>query len=59
MFLDLDTATDEELVSNCSRSNPNRNVLYELHGGRSVIRLSNDKVVKCGYGVTQEEYLNR
>lgn len=59
MYLDPDTATDEELVRHCSRSNPAREVLFELDGGHSVIKISNDTVIKYGYGVTQEEFLNQ
>ncbi|KAF2820759.1 hypothetical protein CC86DRAFT_374105 [Ophiobolus disseminans] len=57
MFLPHDAATDEKLASYCARSNPNHIVLYELQGGRSVIRISNDTAVKCGPGVTRDEAL--
>lgn len=59
MYLGPDIAIDEELISHCARSNPTRSVLYEFDGGRSVIRLSNDTVIKCGYGVTKEEFINQ
>lgn len=59
MYLDPDTATDEELARYCSRSNPTREVLHELDGGHSVIKISNDVVIKCGYGVTYEEFLSQ
>jgi serine/threonine protein kinase len=55
MYLQHDIATDKELASCCARSNLDRDVLYELHGGHSVIRVSSDAVIKCGFGVTQEE----
>ncbi|KAA8611883.1 hypothetical protein PtrV1_13759 [Pyrenophora tritici-repentis] len=55
MYLQHDTATDQELASYCARSNLDRDVLYELHGGHSVIRISSDVVIKYGYGLTQEE----
>lgn len=55
MYLRYDIATDQELARYGARSNLNRGVLYELHGGHSVIRVSSDVVIKCGFGVTQEE----
>ncbi|CAN9241599.1 unnamed protein product [Alternaria alternata] len=48
-----------QLAGHCDRSNPTRDVLYELSGGRSVIKISDDTVVKCGFGVTQEEARNQ
>lgn len=59
MYLQYDIATDKELASCRSQSNLSRDVLYELHGGRSVIRISSDAVIKCGFGVTQEEATNQ
>ncbi|KAH7394027.1 hypothetical protein DE146DRAFT_115060 [Phaeosphaeria sp. MPI-PUGE-AT-0046c] len=59
MYLDRDTASDEELVRHCSRSNPTRDVIHELDGGLSVIRISNDTVVKYGYGVAYEEFVSQ
>lgn len=47
-----------KLAGHCDCSNPTRDVLYELSGGRSVIKISDDTVVKCGFGVTQEEARN-
>lgn len=52
------TATEEEIVEHCSRSNTNRVVLSELDGGLSVIKIK-DAVVKCGMGVNQFESANQ
>ncbi|KAF1360754.1 kinase-like protein [Lizonia empirigonia] len=59
MYLHHETATEEELVSYCAQSTPVRNVIYELEGGHSVVRISRDAVVKCGFGITQEEAENQ
>ncbi|OAL45921.1 hypothetical protein IQ07DRAFT_207321 [Pyrenochaeta sp. DS3sAY3a] len=42
-YLDPDTATDEELTRNCSRSNPIREVLFELGGA---IQLSRSRTMQ-------------
>ena len=47
MALRYDTATDDEVVQHCRRSNPNRDIISEFEGGRSVIRISEEAVVKC------------
>ncbi|KAI1667294.1 Protein kinase domain containing protein [Pyrenophora tritici-repentis] len=57
-----ENATEEQLAqlaAHCHRSNPNRDIIHELLGGHSVIRMSNDVVVKRGFGVLQEELLNQ
>jgi serine/threonine protein kinase len=54
MYLHHETATEDELVSYCVQS-PVRNVVHKLEGGHSVLRISQDAVVKCGFGITQEE----
>jgi thiamine kinase-like enzyme len=59
MALRYETATDDEIVQHCRRSNPNRDVISELQGGRSVIRISEEAVVKVGYGVYQDEFQNQ
>jgi serine/threonine protein kinase len=59
MALQYDTATDDEIVQHCRRSNPNRDIISEFEGGRSVIRISEEAVVKCGFGVTQLEAQNQ
>ncbi|PVI04916.1 hypothetical protein DM02DRAFT_494967, partial [Periconia macrospinosa] len=58
MALQWRTATDEQIIHYCSRSNPGRNVISELAGGISVIRIS-DAVVKCGIGITESEASNQ
>ncbi|KAF2245163.1 kinase-like protein, partial [Trematosphaeria pertusa] len=57
--LQWNTATEDEIIWHCSRSNPDRNVISELKGGLSVIRISEDAVVKCGMGVTEFEARNQ
>lgn len=47
-----------QLASYYNCFNPTRDVLYKLSGGRSVIKISDDTVVKCGFRVTQEEARN-
>ncbi|KAF2804487.1 uncharacterized protein BDZ99DRAFT_525693 [Mytilinidion resinicola] len=59
MALRWDVATEDEIIQHCSRSNPDRNVISELEGGLSVIRISEDAVVKCGIGVTKFEATNQ
>jgi serine/threonine protein kinase len=59
MPLRYDTATDEEIVQYCRSSNPNRYIIFELEGGRSVIKFSEDVVVKFGFGVYQHEAQNQ
>jgi serine/threonine protein kinase len=59
MALQYNTATDDEIVQHCRRSNPNRDIVSEFEGGRSVIRISEEAVVKCGFGVTQLEAQNQ
>src|SRR5687768_5162700 len=59
MALQYETATDDEIAQHCRLSNPNRDILSELQGGISVIRISHDAVVKCGFSVTQLEAQNQ
>ncbi|OCL07946.1 kinase-like protein [Glonium stellatum] len=59
MALRYDTATNDEIVQHCLRSNPDRNVISELEGGLSIIRISEDAIVKCGLGVTEFEARNQ
>jgi serine/threonine protein kinase len=59
MAMQWDKATEDEIVQHCLRSNPNRDVISELDGGLSVIRISKDAVVKCGFGVSQFEAANQ
>jgi serine/threonine protein kinase len=59
MAIPWDTATEDEIIQHCLRSNPNRDVISELDGGLSVIRISGDAVVKCGFGVSQFEAANQ
>jgi hypothetical protein len=59
MALQWNTATEDEIIRHCSRSNPDRNVISELEGGLSVIRISEDAAVKCGFGVTLFEATNQ
>lgn len=58
MSLHWETATDDELVLHCMRSNPNRVVISEFDGGLSIIKLG-DAVIKCGYGVSEYESMNQ
>jgi serine/threonine protein kinase len=59
MTLQWNTASEDEIIRHCSRSNPDRNVISELEGGLSVIRISEDAVVKCGISVTEFEAHNQ
>lgn len=59
MAFRYDTATNDEIVQHCLRSNPDRNVISELEGGLSIIRVSEDAVVKCGLGITANEARNQ
>lgn len=59
MTLKYDTATEDEIIQHCSLSNPNRKIISELKGGNSIIQLSEDAVVKCGFGVTKLEAQNQ
>ncbi|PVH92352.1 hypothetical protein DM02DRAFT_620000, partial [Periconia macrospinosa] len=59
MYLHHETATEEEIVCLCARSTSARNVIHELEGGHSVVRISKDAVVKCGFGITKEEADNQ
>lgn len=59
MYLHHETATEEELVSYCTQPNPVRNVIHELEGGHSVVRISTDAVIKYGFGITKEEADNQ
>lgn len=59
MALQWSTATEDEIIQHCSCSNPDRNVIGELEGGLSVIRISGDAVVKCGISVTEFEAHNQ
>jgi hypothetical protein len=40
MAIQWDKATEDEIIQHCSRSNPNRDVISQLDGGLSVIRIS-------------------
>ena len=53
------TATEDEIAQHCLRSNPNLNLLSDPECGRSVIRISEDAVVKCGMSVTRFEAANQ
>jgi serine/threonine protein kinase len=59
MALQYNIATNDEIAQYCSRSNPNRDVISEFEGGLSIIKISEDVVVKCGLGVTQWEAQNQ
>ncbi len=59
MAIQWNTATEEEIIQHCLRSNQKRDVISELDGGLSVIRISDVAVVKCGFGVTQYEAANQ
>jgi thiamine kinase-like enzyme len=59
MALRWKTATEQEIIRHCLRSNPSREVISELAGGISVIRLPEDAVVKCGFGVSHFEAVNQ
>lgn len=59
MVLQHETATNDEIVQHCLRSNPDRTIISEFEGGLSVVKLSEDAIVKCGYGVTQLEAQNQ
>lgn len=59
MGIEWNTATEDEIIQHCLRSNPDRDVISELDGGLSVIRISEDAVVKCGFGVSQFEAANQ
>jgi serine/threonine protein kinase len=59
MSLFHETATEEELVSQCAWSNPTREVLHELQGGHSVVKISKDVAVKYGFGITEDEAKNQ
>ena len=59
MTLQYDTATNDEIIQHCLRSNPNQKIISEFEGGLSVIQISEDVVVKRGIGVTQLEAQNQ
>ncbi|KAF2248726.1 hypothetical protein BU26DRAFT_564427 [Trematosphaeria pertusa] len=59
MAIQWNTATEDEIIQHCLRSNPDRDVVSELDGGLSVVRISEDAVVKCGFGVSQFEAANQ
>lgn len=59
MALQWATATEDEIVQHCLRSNPGRDIISEPEGGQSVIRISEDAVVKCGISVTRFEAANQ
>jgi len=59
MDMQWDKATEDKIIQHCLRSNPNRDVISELDGGLSVIRISEGVVVKCGFGVSQFEAANQ
>ncbi|KAF2453024.1 hypothetical protein BDY21DRAFT_145168 [Lineolata rhizophorae] len=59
MAIRWDTATEDEIIRHCLRSNPDRDVVSELDGGLSVVRISEDAVVKCGLDVSQFEAANQ
>jgi serine/threonine protein kinase len=59
MAFDYKTASVEDFSRVCSRHNPDRIVISEIEGGHSIIRVSNDAVIKCGMHVTQEEADNQ
>ncbi|KIV98464.1 uncharacterized protein PV09_09730 [Verruconis gallopava] len=54
-----ETATENEIIQHCSRDNPNREIVSELDGGLSVIKISEDAVIKCGLGVNEFEAANQ
>ncbi|KAF2703702.1 hypothetical protein K504DRAFT_392029 [Pleomassaria siparia CBS 279.74] len=51
MYIYLETVTEEEIVCRCDRSTAARDVVHELEGGHSVVRISKDAVVKCGFEI--------
>jgi serine/threonine protein kinase len=59
MVFQYETATNDEIVLHCRRTNVKRDIISEFEGGRSVVKLSEDAVVKYGYGVTQLEAWNQ
>jgi serine/threonine protein kinase len=52
-------ATNADIVHHCSPSNPDRIVLSQVSGGGSVVRIFPDTVVKCGYGITENDAINQ
>jgi hypothetical protein len=54
-----DKATKDKIIQHYLRSNPNQDVISELDGGLSVIRISEGVVVKCGFSVSQFEAANQ
>ncbi|KAK7177888.1 C6 zinc finger domain protein [Paraphaeosphaeria sporulosa] len=59
MVFDYRTASEQDFSRFCSRLNPTRMIISELEGGLSIIKVSNDVVIKCGVGVTQQEADNQ
>lgn len=59
MAIQWDTATESEILQHCLLSNPNREIISELDGGLSIIRISKDAVVKCGLDVSRFEAENQ
>jgi len=59
MAIQWNTATEQEIIQHCLRSNPDREIISELDRGLSVIRISEDAVVKCGFSVSQFEAANQ
>lgn len=57
--LDKGEFDKHEIIRHCSRSNSRRIVVSELEGGLSVIQLSERHVVKCGFGVKENEANNQ
>jgi len=59
MAFDYRSASEQDFFQFCSRLNPTRTVISELEGGLTIIKVSNDVVIKCGVGVSQQEADNQ
>jgi len=56
--LDPSVATDDEVVRYCS-SDPSRKIIHHMQGGDTVVQISQNAVVKFGYGVSANEANNQ
>lgn len=59
MTFDYRTASGQDFARFCSRLNPTRIIISEIEGGHSIIKVSNDVVIKCGVDFTQQEADNQ
>lgn len=57
--VDWTTVEDDKIVRLCSASNPEREILSQIEGGGSVVKISEDACVKIGYGVQEDEANNQ